>query len=205
MSDPTRLAVLASGSGTNLQALLEATRDEDFPASVVVVGSDRPRARALERARSAQIPVVAEAMDAHPDRGAWQRALTDALLDRRPEVVVLAGFMRLVSGDFLAHWPQRVVNVHPSLLPAFRGAHAVEEALEYGVKVTGATVHLVDEKVDHGPIIAQRAVRVEPDDTVDSLHGRIQDVEHELLPWCVRLLCEDRIVVDGRRVRIRSG
>jgi phosphoribosylglycinamide formyltransferase-1 len=122
-----------------------------------------------------------------------------------PDVVVLAGFMRLLTTTFLSRWPDRVVNVHPSLLPAFRGAHAVDEALAYGVTVTGCTVHLVDELVDHGPIIAQEAVRVAPDDDVDSLHARIQAVEHRLLPACVGALCRDELVVEGRHVRATSA
>lgn len=204
MSADTRLAVLVSGSGTNLQALLDAqTTDPEFGGDIVVVGSDRAGIRGLRRARGAGVPTVVESLEEHPDRSAWDKALTDRLLEHDPEAVVLAGFMRVLSPEFLGHWPQRVVNVHPSLLPAFRGAHAVESALAYGVKVTGVTVHLVDEQVDHGPIIAQRPVRVEPDDAVDSLHARIQTVEHELLPACVRLLCHDRLVVEGRHVRVR--
>lgn len=199
-----RLAVLVSGSGTNLQALLDTIeQDDDFGGEVVVVGSDRPGAHGLVRARDAGLPTVVEALEDHPDRPAWEKALVEGLQAHEPAAVVLAGFMRLVSPRFLACWPRRVVNVHPSLLPAFRGTDAVAAALEYGVKVTGCTVHLVDEQVDHGPIIAQRPVRVESDDTVDSLHARIQTVEHELLPACVRLLCHDRLVVEGRHVRVR--
>lgn len=204
MRDPVRLAVLVSGSGTNLQALMDAAEeDEDFGGEIVVVGSDQPDAHGLVRAREAGVPTVVEPLAAHPDRAAWEKALVDGLEDHEPDAVVMAGFMRLVSPGFLARWPRRVLNVHPSLLPAFRGTGAVEAALEYGVKVTGCTVHLVDEQVDHGPVVAQRAVPVEPDDTVDSLHERIQVVEHELLPRCVRLLCHDRLVLRGRHVRIR--
>jgi phosphoribosylglycinamide formyltransferase 1 len=117
---------------------------------------------------------------------------------------VLAGFMRILSGGFLAGWPDRVINTHPSLLPAFRGAHAVRDALAYGVRVTGSTVHLVDEQVDHGPIVAQRPVEVREDDTETSLHERIKAVEHELLPACVKLLCHGRLEVHGRHVRVRE-
>ncbi|MDX1510163.1 MAG: phosphoribosylglycinamide formyltransferase [Nitriliruptorales bacterium] len=198
-----RLAVLVSGSGTNLQALIDATtEDPDFGGQIVVVGSDQPDAGALDRARAAGIPTVAEALGAHPDRPTWEKALADRLAEHRPDIVVLAGFMKLVSGDFLRRWPDRVVNTHPSLLPGLRGAHAVRDALAHGVKVTGCTVHLVDEEVDHGPIIAQQAVTVEPDDTEESLHERIKAVEHVLLPACVKLLCHDRVQLDGRVVRI---
>jgi phosphoribosylglycinamide formyltransferase 1 len=202
---PVRLAVLLSGGGTNLQALLDAIdADDDFGGGVVVVGADRPDAGGLERARDAGIPTVVRSLHAHPDRRAWEDALRADLEAHAPEAIVLAGFMRILSGRFLAGWPDRVVNTHPSLLPAFRGAHAVRDALEYGVRLTGSTVHLVDEQVDHGPILAQRAVEVRDDDTESSLHDRIKAVEHQLLPACVKLLCHGRFEVDGRHVRIRE-
>ena len=201
---PRRLAVLVSGSGTNLQALLDAIAAEDsFGGEVVVVASDRPDAAGLRRAADVGIATEAVPFERGSDRAAWERTLTDRVAAHDPEVIVLAGFMRILSGAFLSRWPDRVVNTHPSLLPAFRGAHAVDDALAYGVKVTGSTVHLVDEEVDHGPIVAQRAVEVHADDTVDILHGRIKAVEHELLPACVRLLCHDRLVVEGRHVHVR--
>lgn len=201
---PTRLAVLVSGSGTNLQALLDAiAADPRFGGEVVVVGSDRPDAGGLERARAAGIATVVEALGDHRDRSTWEGVLRARLEDHEPDAVVLAGFMRILSGAFLDGWPDRVINTHPSLLPAFRGAHAVRDALEHGVKLTGSTVHLVDEQVDHGPIVAQRAVDVAEDDDETSLHERIKVVEHELLPACVKLLCQDRLVVDGRHVHVR--
>jgi phosphoribosylglycinamide formyltransferase-1 len=200
---PTRLAVLISGGGSNLRALLEAARDRPgFGGEVVVVGSDRADAGGLRYARAAGIPVVVHPLARGDDRVAWERALADDLAGHAPDVVVLAGFMRILSGDFLARWPDRVVNTHPSLLPAFRGAHAVREALEYGVALTGCTVHLVDEQVDHGPILAQRPVHVLPDDTEQTLHERIKAVEHALLPACVEALCHDRVRIDGRRAVI---
>ncbi len=201
---PTRrVAVLVSGSGTNLVALLEAIdADPAFGGEVVVVASDQPTAGGLEHARRRGLPVVALALSDHPDRAAWEAALTTAVAAHEPDVVVLAGFMRVLSARFLRGWPDRVLNTHPSLLPAFRGAHAVRDALAHGVRVTGATVHLVDEQVDHGPIIAQRCVPVEPDDTEASLHTRIKAVEHDLLPACVKLLCQDRLHIVGRTVHI---
>jgi phosphoribosylglycinamide formyltransferase 1 len=203
---PTRLAVLVSGAGTNLAALLDAIEaDPEFGGEVVVVGSDRADAGGLEVARRAGIPTVVESLDDHADRAAWEASLRAGLEAHAPRVVVLAGFMRIVSAAFLAGWPDRVVNTHPSILPAFRGAHAVREALEHGVRLTGCTVHLVDEQVDHGPIIAQRGVEVRDDDDEASLHERVRHVEHELLPACVKLLCNDRLEVDGRRVRVRPG
>jgi|GEM_PF-167072 len=205
MSRPARavrLAVLISGGGSNLRALLDAIdADPTFGGEVVVVGSDREDAGGLRHARATGLPSVVEELEPGADRAAWEDRLATRLSEHAPEVVVLAGFMRILSGRFLARWPDRVLNTHPSLLPAFRGAHAVREALAYGVTVTGCTVHLVDEEVDHGPILAQEAVAVLPDDTEDSLHERIKAVEHRLLPACVRLVCHDRLHRDGRRVR----
>jgi phosphoribosylglycinamide formyltransferase 1 len=202
---PTRLAVLVSGSGTNLQALLDAiAADPGFGGEVVVVGSDRSSAGGLQRAERAGVPTVVEAFADHPDRATWEAALRRRLEEHRPEVVVLAGFMRILSAAFLGGWPDRVINTHPSLLPAFRGAHAVRDALGYGVKLTGSTVHLVDEQVDHGPIVAQRAVEVREGDDEVTLHERVKAVEHELLPACVKLLCHGRLEVEGRHVHIRS-
>lgn len=201
----TRIAVLVSGSGTNLQALLEAIDvDPDFGGDVVVVGSDQPEAAGLDRARARDIPTVATELGDHPDRATWERDLTDRVRAHDPDLVVLAGFMKILTTIFLDHWPDAVVNVHPSLLPAFRGANAVEDALAAGVEVTGCTVHLVDELVDHGPILAQEAVAVEPDDTRDTLHGRIQQVEHRLLPAVVRAMCHDRVTADGQVATIRD-
>ena len=198
-----RLAVLISGGGSNLRALLDAIDDDpDFGGEVVVVATDRGDAGGLEHARRAGVPAVVHELAPGGDRTAWEAALADDLVDHDVEVVVLAGFMRILSGAFLARWPDRVVNTHPSLLPAFRGAHAVRDALAYGVALTGCTVHLVDEQVDHGPILAQGAVPVHAEDTEDDLHERIKVVEHRLLPTCVRALCQDRVRLDGRRVRM---
>lgn len=196
-----RLAVLVSGSGTNLAALLRSIdQDGSFGGEIAVVGSDRADAGGLRLAGDADVPCVVEELEDHPDRASWEARLVERLRAHQPDAVVLAGFMRIVSPAFLAQWPHRVVNTHPSLLPAFPGAHAVREALEYGVKVTGSTIHFVDEKVDHGPIIAQEAVEVHPEDTEDSLHERIKAVEHRLFPACVRALCRGELEVVGRHV-----
>ncbi len=203
---PTRLAVLISGGGSNLRALLDAiTADAGFGGEVVVVGADRADATGLDHAQAAGIPVVVEELARGADaasRGAWEHRLAEGVAAHDPDVVVLAGFMRILSGRFLDRWPDRVVNTHPSLLPAFRGAHAVRAAIEHGVKVTGCTVHLVDEEVDHGPILAQEAVPVLPGDTEVALHERIKAVEHRLLPACVRALCHDRVRLVGRHAQV---
>lgn len=195
--DP-RIVVLISGSGTNLQALLD--RGDALGGEIVLVASDRPGAGGLERAEAAGIKTAVVAPADFADRQAWCAALEDAVDGAAPDLVVLAGFMRILPASFVARWP--VLNVHPSLLPAFPGAHAVEEALAWGAKLTGCTVHLVDEEVDHGPIVAQEAVPILPGDTPDVLHERIKAVEHRLLPDCVTLFCRGALHVDGRHVRI---
>ncbi|MDP8960950.1 MAG: phosphoribosylglycinamide formyltransferase [Actinomycetota bacterium] len=198
-----RIAVLVSGGGSNLQALLDAiAADPTFGGQVVVVASDQADCLALERARAAGIPSIPIAFEDHPDRQMWEHRLTYAVAGYDPDLIVLAGFMRLLSPRFLQRWPNRICNIHPSLLPAFPGPRAVRDALEYGVKITGTTVHLVDEQVDHGPIIAQHTVEVAWDDDVTSLHERIKQVEHMLLPAVVKLLCNDRVLVEGRRTRV---
>ena len=190
-----RLVVLASGSGTNLQALLDTS---DLGGAVVGVLSDRADATALDRARAHGIP--ADAVELAGDRVSWEAELASRVADHEPDLVVLAGFMRVLSGDFVHRWP--TLNVHPSLLPAFPGAHAVQDALAWGVKIAGVTVHFVDEQVDHGPIIAQEAIGVRADDTPATLHARMQQVEHRLVPVAVRAFCADRLHRDGRHVRI---
>ena len=200
---PSRLAVLVSGGGSNLQALLDAiAADPEFGGEVVVVGADRADAGGLARARDAGVATVVQPFSDHADRSDFERALLAELAPFEPDAVVLAGFMRILSSSLLSVWPDRVLNTHPSLLPAFPGAHAVRESLDYGVKVTGCTVHLVDEQVDHGPIVAQEPVPVRDDDTQESLHRRIQTVEHRLLPTCVAALCQGRLHLDGRHVRL---
>ncbi len=193
------VAVLASGRGTNLQALLD---DEVVAAALAVVVSDRADAGALDRAGARGVEALLHDPAGFSSREEHDVALVEVLRGLGVEVVCLAGYMRILTTAFVrAFWP-RIVNVHPSLLPAFPGAHAVRDALAWGVRVTGCTVHLVDEQVDHGPIVAQEAVDVRPGDSVESLHERIKAVEHRLLPACVRLFCEGRLVVEGRCVRV---
>lgn len=170
--------VLASGEGTVLQALLDACADASYPARVVAVGSDRPGARALQRAGG--VPTFVVPLADFPDRAAWDAALAARLASYVPDLVVCAGYFKILGPAVLAQFPGRVVNTHPALLPSFPGAHAVRDALARGVRVSGTTVHLVDEGVDTGPILAQEAVPVLPGDTEDDLHARIKLVEHRL-------------------------
>jgi phosphoribosylglycinamide formyltransferase-1 len=187
---PLRVGVLASGRGSNLQAILDATRLPDFPARVVVVIADRERAMALERAAGAGVPGVFLDPKAYGDREAYDAALLACLEEHGVELVCLAGFMRILGAAFVRRLRGRLINIHPSLLPAFPGLHAQRQALHHGVKVAGATVHFVDEGVDTGPIIAQASVPVRDDDTEESLSERILVQEHRLYPDVIRRLAE---------------
>jgi phosphoribosylglycinamide formyltransferase 1 len=199
---PLRVGVLASGRGSNLQAILDACARPDFPARVVVVISDRERAAALERARGAGI----EALFVNPkdfgDRDAYDASVTGILQERGVGLVCLAGFMRILSPVFVRAWRGRALNIHPSLLPAFAGLHPQRQALDHGARVSGATVHFVDEGVDTGPIVLQSAVPVQPDDTEDTLAARILTEEHRLYPEAVRLFALGRLRIAGRKVII---
>jgi phosphoribosylglycinamide formyltransferase-1 len=200
------VGVLASGGGTNLQALIgAAARGELGPARLAVVGVNVPGCGALERAEKAGIATFVLDHKAFPSREAFDAALVETLRQHRVELVVLAGFMRLLTPAFLAAFPHRVVNIHPALLPAFPGTHAQEQALTYGVKVSGCTVHFVDSGTDTGPIIAQTAVPVLEGDDEESLRERILVEEHRLLPAVVRAIAEGRVSVEGRVVRVRGS
>ena len=197
-----KVAVLASGGGTNLQALLDAEPRGDLgPARIVVVGANVPGCGALERAQAAGKPTFTLDHRRFASRSEFDAALVAELAGRDAELLVLAGFMRLLTPAVLRAFPHRVINIHPALLPAFPGVHAQKQALDHGVKVAGCTVHLVDEGTDSGPIIAQAAVPVLDDDDEESLRARILVEEHRLLPAAVRAIAEGRVVVDGRRVR----
>lgn len=194
----SRLVVLVSGAGTNLQALLAATVDAGYGATVVAVGADRDGIDGLERARRAGVPTFVVRVEDFGDRDDWDVALTEAVTAYEPDLVVSAGFMKVVGKRFLERFA--MVNTHPALLPSFPGAHAVRDALDYGVQVTGCTVHLVDTGVDTGPVVAQRAVEVLPDDDEASLHERIKSVERELLVDIVGRMARHGWQVNGRKV-----
>jgi phosphoribosylglycinamide formyltransferase 1 len=202
-SVPLILGVLASGRGSNLQAILDAIAAGRCPARVAVVVSDRKDAAALERARVAGVRTVHLDPRAYPDRVAFDDAVSRVLDEHAVELVCLAGYMRLLSGEFVRRYRGRIFNVHPALLPAFPGLHAQRQALEHGVKVAGATVHFVDEGVDTGPIVLQAAVPVLEGDTEATLSARILAEEHRLYPEAVRLYAEGRLELRDRRVRVR--
>ncbi|GAA2744732.1 phosphoribosylglycinamide formyltransferase [Kitasatospora cinereorecta] len=202
---PARLVVLVSGSGTNLQALIDAAADQAYGAEIVAVGADRAGIAGLKRAEQAGITTFVERIPDHADRAAWDRALTAAVTAHRPDVVVTAGFMKILGPEFIAAFGGRIVNTHPALLPSFPGAHGVPDALAYGVKVTGCTVHLVDAGVDTGPIIAQGVVEVLDSDHADggeALHERIKTVERTLLVEVVGRLAREGHRIEDRKVWI---
>jgi phosphoribosylglycinamide formyltransferase 1 len=200
-----RVGVLGSGRGSNLQALLDASARADYPAEVVVVISDKERAAALDRARAAGVEALFIDPKDFADRESFDRALVEALTTRRVGLACNAGFMRILSPVYVKAFAGRALNIHPSLLPAFPGLHAQRQALEHGARVSGATVHFVDEgPVDSGPIILQASVPVHADDTEDSLGARILVEEHRLYPEAVRLFAEGRLSIVGRRVLVRA-
>jgi phosphoribosylglycinamide formyltransferase-1 len=199
-----RVGVLASGRGSNLQALLDAAASPGYPARVVVVISDREQAPALERARAAGVEAVWVNPKDFADREAFDQALVAALQARDVGLVCHAGFMRILSPAYVRAFSGRALNIHPSLLPAFSGLHAQRQALDHGAKVAGVTVHFVDEGVDTGPIVLQAAVAVEPGDTEATLSARILAEEHRLYPAAVRLFAEGRLEIRGRRVIVKE-
>ena len=198
----SRLVVLVSGAGTNLQALLDACASESYGARVVAVGADRDGIAALARAQAAGIATFTLRVRDFPAREDWDRALTAACAGFEPDLIVLAGFMKLVGAEFLAAFGGRVINTHPALLPSFPGMHGVKDALDHGVKVSGCTVFLVDAGTDSGPIVAQAAVPVMDDDDEAVLHERIKVTERALLVGTVGRMARDGWSVQGRKVRI---
>jgi phosphoribosylglycinamide formyltransferase-1 len=200
-----KLGVLISGRGSNLQALIEACAAADYPAEIVLVVSNRPGAMGLERAQAAGIATrIIEHTD-YEDRESFDRDVDAALRDAGAQLICLAGFMRLLSGWFVEAWPDRIVNIHPSLLPAFKGTDSHAQALAAGVKLTGCTVHFVRSEMDAGPIIMQAAVPVLPDDDEDSLAARVLTAEHQCYPTAIRLIAEGRVTVEDHRAINAAG
>lgn len=199
-----RIAVFASGSGSNFQALAEAIRDGGIPASIELLVCDKPSAYVLERAKTLGIDTYAFRPKDYPSREAYETEIVAELQRRSIDLIVLAGYMRLITPVLVEPFYARMINVHPALLPSFPGINSVKQALDYGVKVTGVTVHYVDGGMDTGPIIAQRAVEVLPGDTEQTLSDRVHAVEHQLLPETVRRIAEGRVTLNGRIVSIRG-
>jgi phosphoribosylglycinamide formyltransferase-1 len=195
-----RVAVLASGTGTNLQAILDTVHGRE--ATVVAVGSDKPGAPALERAARAGIETATFPLGDYPDREARDATLADWLEGLNVDLIVLAGYMQLLGPEFVRRFPNRIVNVHPALLPSFPGLDAIGQALDHGVALTGVTVHFVDEGVDSGPIILQRPIAIRPDRDREALEEAIHATEHALLPEAIRLIAAGRVAVDAANPRI---
>ena len=197
-----KLGIICSGRGSNLASIIEAIERGEIPAEIAVVIADKRDAYALERARAKGIPAVAVVHRDFTERADFERAMLDELHAHDVTLVVLAGFMRILSPVFVHAYTGRILNIHPALLPSFPGAHAHRDALAYGVKVSGCTVHFVDEGMDSGPIILQASVPVMEDDTEETLAARVLEQEHRIFPEAIKLYVEDRLRTDGRRVHI---
>lgn len=197
----TPLAVLLSGRGSNFLAIYEAIERRELPARIALVVANEPGAAGLEKARALRLPAVAIPHRDEPSRAAHEAKVLEALRRAEVEWICLAGYMRLLSESFVAEYPRRILNIHPSLLPAFPGLEAQRQAFDHGVRISGCTVHLVDEQLDQGPIVAQRAVAVHDDDTAESLAARILAEEHKLYPEALKRLLTESWEVEGRRVR----
>ncbi len=197
-----RIAVVASGRGSNFQAIIDAIHNGTVPAECAALITDNPKAYAIERAQVAGIPVVVIDYSTFPSRELYERALLLAMQKADVDLFVLAGYMRILGASIVRAFPGKMINIHPALLPAFTGLHAQRQAVQYGVKLAGCTVHFVDESLDGGPIILQKCVPVMDSDDEDALAERILEHEHECLPEAIRLFCQDRIVIEGRKVRI---
>lgn len=202
MSNPLKIGVLISGRGSNLQALIDACADPDFPATIAIVITNKADAQGLARAEKAGIPTTIITHTDYDSRESFDDALTTALANAGVELVCLAGFMRLLTPSFVTYWHDRLINIHPSLLPSFKGLHTHEAALKAGVKISGCTVHFVRHEMDVGPIIMQAAVPVLDTDTPDTLASRILEQEHRCYPQAVRLIAEGRVAVRDERVTI---
>ena len=200
-----KIGVLLSGSGTNLQAIIDKIAAGELPVEIVQVVSSRPDAYGIVRAEAAGLPVLVLDRAAYADPEAADARIAAALKDAGAEYVAMAGYMRKVTPVLLNAYPNRILNLHPALLPSFKGAHAIQEAFDAGVKVTGVTVHFANEDYDRGPIIAQRAVEVREDDTAETLEARIHEVEHELYPQVLGLVAEGKVRVDEATGKVRVG
>jgi len=204
MRNRKRIAVFASGFGSNLQALIDYSKSNDLNGDIALVLSDKEHARALDRARESGIKAVFIKPSEYDDRRRYDAKIIELLESEKIDLIVLAGYMLILSSEFVSKFRNKILNIHPALLPSFKGTHGIKDAFDYGVKVTGVTVHFVEEDLDSGPIIIQEPVEVEQDESVEELESRIHRVEHQIYPLAVRYFCEDRLRIDGRKVRILS-
>ncbi|MDD4909731.1 MAG: phosphoribosylglycinamide formyltransferase [Candidatus Omnitrophica bacterium] len=196
------LAVFVSGNGSNLQAIIDAVKNGNLKVNIALALSDNKDAYALARAKEAGIKGIFIDPKIYKAKKEFEREIISVLEKEKVEAIALAGFMRILSPEFISRYKNRILNVHPALLPSFKGAHGIKDAFDYGVKMTGVTIHFVDENMDHGPIILQEALRVDDGDTLGSLEEKIHKVEHKLYPEAIRLFSEGKLKVEGRRVII---
>lgn len=204
MSGKLKLGVLISGRGSNLQSLIDATNEAGFPAEIVTVISNVPDVAGLDRAAKAGLPTTVINHKEFDSRASFEAAVTQALVDANVELVCLAGFMRLLTDGFVNHWLDKMINIHPSLLPSFKGLHTHERAIEAGVRFSGCTLHFVRPEMDDGPIIAQAAVPIRQDDTPDDLAARVLTEEHKIYPLAIRLIAEGRVTIENNIVKIKD-
>ncbi len=197
-----RIAVLASGFGSNLQAIIDYTKSNDLNGDIVLVFSNNEHARALDRAKENNIKAIFMDSSEYSDRKQYDTKTIELLEREKIDLIVLAGYMLVLSREFVCKFKNKIINIHPALLPSFKGTHGIKDAFDYGVKVTGVTVHFVEEELDSGPIIIQKAVIVDQGDSVEELESKIHRVEHQIYPLAVKYFCEDRLEIDGRKARI---
>jgi len=200
-----KFAVFVSGNGTNLQVIIDAVNRKEIPGQIALVVSDNPSAYAVVRAKNAGIETFVFNPKDYNSRQDYEKIIVGELEKRSVDFIVLAGFMRVLTPFFIRKYKNKILNIHPALLPSFPGAHGVRDALNYGVKVTGVTVHFVDEGVDTGPIIFQEPERVRDDDTEESLHQRLHKIEYRIYPLAIKLFIEDKLVIEGRKVKVKGG
>lgn len=196
------IAVFASGNGTNFQAILEAVKKRNIPVKLSLLVCDNPKAFVIKRALKAKIKVALIKRGDFSDKRSFERAIIQQLKENKIKLVVLAGFMRMLGVDLLSAYKNKIINIHPALLPAFKGSTAIKDAFDYGAKVTGVTVHFVDALMDHGPIILQQAIEIKRRDTFKSLEETIHKIEHRIYPEAIKLIVEGRLKVSGRKVKV---
>ncbi len=197
-------AVFASGRGTNFGAIIKATKLGKIKANLSLLVCDNPKAGAIARAKRAGIKVALVKREDFTNKKDFEAKIIEHLEENKIDLIVLAGFMRLLTPEFVGRYTGRILNIHPALLPSFKGTEAIKDAFDYGVKVTGVTVHFVDEKIDHGPVILQKAVEIQEDDTLESLEKKIHKIEHRLYPQALRLYVEGKLKAEERKVRVSS-
>ncbi|MFH0826360.1 MAG: phosphoribosylglycinamide formyltransferase [Candidatus Omnitrophota bacterium] len=199
------IAVFASGRGSNFSAIVRAVKKGKVKAHLILLVCDQPQAGVISRAKRAGVKVAKVERGGFSSKEDFEARIIEILEENKIDLIVLAGFMRLLSAAFVARYKGRIINVHPALLPSFKGAYGIKEAYEFGAKVTGATVHFVDEEMDHGPIILQKAVSIEEDDTLETLEKKIHRIEHAIYPEAIQLIMEGRLKLEGRKVKVLNS